>query len=520
MLPTSFDDGLGVGTVEDEDSSQVQLTRGEAQVGVTPPASRDFVVNESTVKTEELGAESGEKSAAVLQEQLEGTGQVQSAVLSGTLYTDTSISASQAHKHSNTDLEPKPTKKPRLSALSDGLIEPDLASTSIENGKLSLHSRKSSYVTENNNFPMKLYDMLSNPDNHHAISWMPHGRAWKVRQKDLFMRTICPKYFSQTKFESFIRQANGWGFRRIRQEGPDRNAYYHELFLRGEPDLIKDIKRPLPGEKASKEVTEPNFYNMPAMPSSSHEDFQSFKQVSFASPTNYERSKKKKKEKQKQSSPERSSSDPYKGYASYDPQWGGMPPPPSWGDPYAFSQMPPPPPPLESGMHPPSSPSRQSQETNMSPSPSKGIPPFDPSHYFPPYYTPYLPPPLPPMHQTSSQDNADGSPNNDNFKMNLPPDAQTLPPPQFSYPPYPHPPPYQYPPGNYYPPPGDMPYVPSPDGAPTYSNSTYPESYNYHYQIGSAPPNPTSFPEGNSDDPKVQRNGPFHFSPFQNPEES
>jgi hypothetical protein len=40
-----------------------------------------------------------------------------------------------------------------------------------------------------------------------------------------------------------MRQVNGWGFKRITQ-GPDHNSYYHELFLRGLPRLVRKMKRP------------------------------------------------------------------------------------------------------------------------------------------------------------------------------------------------------------------------------------------------------------------------------------
>lgn len=33
-------------------------------------------------------------------------------------------------------------------------------------------------------FPLKLYEILADPNNHDAIRWMPHGRAWKVIDKD------------------------------------------------------------------------------------------------------------------------------------------------------------------------------------------------------------------------------------------------------------------------------------------------------------------------------------------------
>ena len=116
-------------------------------------------------------------------------------------------------------------------------------------------------------FPMKLYDILCNPDFHHAIAWMPHGRSWKVLNKDYFMEEICPQYFAQTRYESFVRQVNGWGFKRMRREGPDRSSYYHEHFLRGYPNMIDHMRRPAPGEKSRDLREEPDFYTVPAMPS-------------------------------------------------------------------------------------------------------------------------------------------------------------------------------------------------------------------------------------------------------------
>ncbi|KAL3802419.1 hypothetical protein ACHAW5_001140 [Stephanodiscus triporus] len=47
------------------------------------------------------------------------------------------------------------------------------------------------------------------------------------------MSEIVPKFFAQSKFESFTRQLNGWGFKRIQRSGNDRNTYYHKNFQRG-----------------------------------------------------------------------------------------------------------------------------------------------------------------------------------------------------------------------------------------------------------------------------------------------
>jgi len=112
------------------------------------------------------------------------------------------------------------------------------------------------------NFPAKMYAILSDPELVDVIAWMPHGRSWQVLKPRQFEIRVIPKFFEHSKFSSFIRQANGWGFRRITQ-GPDRNSYYHELFLRGLPYLCKKMKRPGVAEKVSiVSKHEPNFYKI------------------------------------------------------------------------------------------------------------------------------------------------------------------------------------------------------------------------------------------------------------------
>eukprot|EP00957_Ditylum_brightwellii_P041221 3120454-Ditylum_brightwellii.AAC.1 len=103
----------------------------------------------------------------------------------------------------------------------------------------------------------------------HIISWMPHGRAWKVVAPSELETEVLGKYFRQSRYASFARQINGWGFRRITQ-GPDKNCYYHELFLRGMPHLIKWIKRHSLPKNVSAEPchnpnNEPDFYHISKM---------------------------------------------------------------------------------------------------------------------------------------------------------------------------------------------------------------------------------------------------------------
>ena len=104
------------------------------------------------------------------------------------------------------------------------------------------------------------------------ISWMPHGRAWKIHNRELLMTEVVPKYFTMKKYESFQRQINGWGFKLLYQSGNDKGAYYHEYFLRGMPHLLVLIQRVPPKEKMkvlkykSSKDEEPNFYMDPLQP--------------------------------------------------------------------------------------------------------------------------------------------------------------------------------------------------------------------------------------------------------------
>ena len=77
-------------------------------------------------------------------------------------------------------------------------------------------------------FPAKLHLILARTDVSDIITWCSHGRAWKVLNPKAFVEEIIPMYFRHCKYNSFTRQVNGWGFRRITQ-GPDQNAYYHEV---------------------------------------------------------------------------------------------------------------------------------------------------------------------------------------------------------------------------------------------------------------------------------------------------
>lgn len=121
-------------------------------------------------------------------------------------------------------------------------------------------------------FPVKLHYALTelqSDDLDHIISWQSHGRCFVVRNQKEFAEKVLPLYFRQSKFSSFQRQLNLYGFKRLTQ-GPDKNAYYHELFLRSMPDLAARITRTIVKNKGPRKAasprTEPNLYSYPPLP--------------------------------------------------------------------------------------------------------------------------------------------------------------------------------------------------------------------------------------------------------------
>lgn len=126
-------------------------------------------------------------------------------------------------------------------------------------------------------FPLKLHMILESVENgdsrlKNAISWLPHGRAFHIRNNDLFTNEVLHKYFKNCKISSFYRQVNLYGFVRL-SAGLDTGAYYHENFLRGKAFLTKHILRTkVKGTKyrsANAPQDEPKFYSMTSATSTS-----------------------------------------------------------------------------------------------------------------------------------------------------------------------------------------------------------------------------------------------------------
>ncbi|KAL7536443.1 hypothetical protein ACHAXR_007159 [Thalassiosira sp. AJA248-18] len=121
------------------------------------------------------------------------------------------------------------------------LIHPDEGGGLLLVGKiLELEDPISSKKKTKLQFPFNLYELLKYASISYSsvISWNPDGRSFVIHDPDSFMRTVAPKYFKQTRFRSFTRQLNIWGFRNLRKDG-----WHHPHFVRGDTAGLRLIER-------------------------------------------------------------------------------------------------------------------------------------------------------------------------------------------------------------------------------------------------------------------------------------
>jgi len=136
-------------------------------------------------------------------------------------------------------------------------------------------------------FPLKLHKLIVHAmkeGKDDIITFLPHGRAFQVHSMDRFMNELMPKQFKQSKWPSFARQLNLYGFQRLTGlEHADSIAYFHELFLRGRPEFcwfmqrvrLVDYKNTTHGNRLADmkrangtfiRTADPPFYTMTSLP--------------------------------------------------------------------------------------------------------------------------------------------------------------------------------------------------------------------------------------------------------------
>jgi hypothetical protein len=93
-------------------------------------------------------------------------------------------------------------------------------------------------------FPMKLHRMLQQAEERgfqDVVTWLPGGVAFKIHDPE-GMVSVLRMFFKQTRYKSFLRQIQNYGFHRVTR-GPTKGVCTHKLFIRDAPLLCLEMNR-------------------------------------------------------------------------------------------------------------------------------------------------------------------------------------------------------------------------------------------------------------------------------------
>ncbi|KAF9484006.1 hypothetical protein BDN70DRAFT_873157 [Pholiota conissans] len=104
-------------------------------------------------------------------------------------------------------------------------------------------------------FLTKLYSLLERPENQHMIRWDPAGEHIIVERPEQLALHVLPSIYRQSRFASFSRQLNIYGFMRkvnLRNvdpaiDDPDASTWSHPTLNRHSPaEVVANFKRRVP----------------------------------------------------------------------------------------------------------------------------------------------------------------------------------------------------------------------------------------------------------------------------------
>ncbi|CAL4083977.1 unnamed protein product, partial [Meganyctiphanes norvegica] len=113
----------------------------------------------------------------------------------------------------------------------------------------------------------------NNAGNHLSALWHmttfiqnhKNGNSFVIRNQALFARELLPQYYKHNNMASFVRQLNMYGFHKVVSPDSgglrverDEMEFAHQHFLRGQEELIENIKRKIPTSRGVVTTPEEN----------------------------------------------------------------------------------------------------------------------------------------------------------------------------------------------------------------------------------------------------------------------
>ena len=91
-------------------------------------------------------------------------------------------------------------------------------------------------------FLSKTYDIFTNKEFENICGWGARGETIIIKKIEEFSKSVLPRYFKHSNFQSFVRQLNMYDFHKTVQD-PSHGEFSHEFFRKDRPDLLHNIKR-------------------------------------------------------------------------------------------------------------------------------------------------------------------------------------------------------------------------------------------------------------------------------------
>lgn len=89
-------------------------------------------------------------------------------------------------------------------------------------------------------FPVKLMEALLTNYDEQYIAWLPDGKSFVIISPEEFVDKVLGNAFKNSKYASFVRKLNRWGFARL-TSGTGTDCFYHPLFQRDRMDLAAQM---------------------------------------------------------------------------------------------------------------------------------------------------------------------------------------------------------------------------------------------------------------------------------------
>lgn len=104
-------------------------------------------------------------------------------------------------------------------------------------------------------FILKLFRILSDPDNKSVAKWTQCGRSFEIVDIGLFFKKIMPRFFKKKKLNRLIRLLRLYEFSKIKCGCG--LVYCHPEFIRGQFErLVRVVKRPARVEDTDEAVSD------------------------------------------------------------------------------------------------------------------------------------------------------------------------------------------------------------------------------------------------------------------------